>query len=87
VERQARHFALPEDTSKLWSTARLVNLEEVEIEALTLAADGAVNLDITKKKIVMIEFLPKIRVAQNSFVITIERIYEAAKGQIIYENL
>jgi len=58
VERQARNFALPADTGKTWSKAQLVNLEEEEIEALTLDADGAVSLDITKKKIVTIKYLP-----------------------------
>ena len=58
VERQARNFALPADTGKMWSKARLVDLEELETAALTLDTDGAVSLDITKKKIVTIEFLP-----------------------------
>ncbi len=58
VERQAANFALPADTGKTWSKARLIDLEEFETEALTLDADGAVSLDITKKKIVTIEFLP-----------------------------
>jgi mannosylglycerate hydrolase len=56
VERQARNFALPADTGKTWSKARLVDLEELETEALTLDADGAVSLDISKKKIVTIKF-------------------------------
>ena len=58
VERQARNFALPADTGKPWSQARLVNLEELETETLTLDVDGAVSLEITKKKIVTLEFLP-----------------------------
>jgi hypothetical protein len=57
VERQAAHFALPADTGKKWSKVRLVNLEENEIEQLKIEADGSVNLDITKKKIVTIEFV------------------------------
>ena len=58
VERQAANFALPPDTGRKWSKARLVDLEESEIEELPLDAEGAVNLDVTKKKIVTIEFLP-----------------------------
>jgi mannosylglycerate hydrolase len=58
VERQAADFALPADTGKTWSKARLVNLEELETKALTIEAGGTVSLDITKKKIVTIEFLP-----------------------------
>jgi len=58
VERQAVNFALPADTGKIWSKVRLVDLEEIETQVLPLDADGAVNLDITKKKIVTVEFLP-----------------------------
>ena len=58
VERQAVNFALPADTGLKWSKARLVDLEELETEELTLDAEGAVSLDITKKEIVTIEFLP-----------------------------
>jgi hypothetical protein len=57
VERQAANFALPAGTGKKWSKARLVDLEELEIEELALDAGGAVCLDITKKKIVTLEFL------------------------------
>ncbi|MCP4379618.1 MAG: hypothetical protein GY794_26050 [bacterium] len=58
VERQAANFAMPAATGQKWSKVRLVDLEEIEIETLPLDADGAVSLDITKKKIVTIEFLP-----------------------------
>ena len=58
LERQAVNFALPADSGKAWSRARLVDLEELETGALALDADGAVRLDIGKKKIVTIEFLP-----------------------------
>ena len=34
-----------------------LNLEENEVEVLKLEADGSLNLHITKKKIVTIEFL------------------------------
>ncbi len=57
VERQAVNFALPADTGRAWSKARLVDLEESETEVLPLDADGAVALEVTKKKIVTIEFL------------------------------
>jgi hypothetical protein len=57
VERQAADFALPANTGKKWSKVRLVNLEENEIEPLKMKADGSVKLDITKKKIVTIEFV------------------------------
>jgi len=58
VERQAGNFVLPRDTGKTWSKARLVDLEELEIATLQLDADRAVSLDIPKKKIVTIKFLP-----------------------------
>jgi len=48
----------PTDNGKQWSKERIVDLEELDTEALILDADGAVSLDITKKKIVTIEFLP-----------------------------
>ena len=57
LERQAVNFALPANSGKNWSKARLVDLEEQEYKALTLDTNGAVNLDVTKKKIVTIEFL------------------------------
>ena len=58
VERQAANFALPEGTGRKWSKACLVDLEELETEGLTLDAEGAVSLDIAKKKIITLEFLP-----------------------------
>jgi len=58
VERQAANFALPAGSEKKWRKARLVDLEELETEVLELDANGAISLDITKKKIVTIEFLP-----------------------------
>ena len=36
VERQAGNFVLPADSGEMWSSARLVNLEKLEIEALNL---------------------------------------------------
>ena len=58
VERQAANFALPANTGQKWSKASLVDLEELETEELALDAGGAVNLDVTKKKIVTVKFLP-----------------------------
>lgn len=58
VERQAVNFALPAGIGRGWSKARLVDLEELETEDLALDAEGAVSLDIYRKKIVTLEFLP-----------------------------
>ena len=58
VERQAADYALPGSTGRNWSKARLVDLEELEIEELPLDDEGAVSLEITRKKIVTLEFLP-----------------------------
>jgi len=58
VERQAVDFALPSDTGMKWSKVRLVDLEELETEVLETDADGAVYLDVEKKKIMTLEFLP-----------------------------
>lgn len=58
VERQAANFALPAGSGKTWHKARLVEIDELETEALALDGDGAVSLEITKKKIVTIEFVP-----------------------------
>jgi hypothetical protein len=56
VERQARNFALPADTEKMWSKAWLVNLEEQDARPLMLDSEGAICLDVAKKKIITIEF-------------------------------
>jgi mannosylglycerate hydrolase len=58
VERQAADFALPAGTGKQWGKVLLVDLEENEIETLPINDDGSVNLDVTKKKIQTLEFLP-----------------------------
>lgn len=58
VERQAANHALPPATGRQWGKARLVDLEEVAIEDLAMDCDGAVNVAVTKRKIVTIEFVP-----------------------------
>jgi hypothetical protein len=58
VERQARAYALPDANGKPWRMARLVDLEENELAALALAADGSVGVEVTPKQIVTLEFLP-----------------------------
>jgi len=58
VERQAVDYALPKATGKQWSKVRIVDLEELETASLPLDADGAVQVDVTRKKIVTLEFLP-----------------------------
>jgi hypothetical protein len=58
VERQAAHHALPPATGQNWAGARLVDLEEVASGELALDAAGAVNVVVTRKKIVTIEFVP-----------------------------
>jgi hypothetical protein len=58
VERIMADFALPAAKSKKWSSIRSVTLEEVPEKDLKMAADGWVNVEIGKKKILTIEFLP-----------------------------
>jgi mannosylglycerate hydrolase len=58
VENIKAEFALPADKPNKWSKVRGVTLEELPQNDLTMKADGWVNFDITKKKILTIEFLP-----------------------------
>ena len=58
VERVQAEFALPENKGSKWSKVRKVTLEEVPQEDLKIDSDGWVNLEITRKKIMTIEFLP-----------------------------
>jgi mannosylglycerate hydrolase len=59
VERITAEYALPQtDKNKKWNHIRLVNLEEIPQRDLAMDADGWVNLEIGKKKILTIEFLP-----------------------------
>lgn len=57
VERQAASGALPSATGKPWTAARLVDLEENEIESLDVDQNGRVRVDVTPKQIVTIEFV------------------------------
>ena len=57
LERQKAEFELPPYSRKPWSAARLVSLEEKEISPLKINQDGFVDFEITKKKILTIEFL------------------------------
>ena len=58
VERQAADYALPKATGQKWRQVRMVDLEELETATLPIDADGAVKVDVTKKRIVTLEFLP-----------------------------
>lgn len=58
VERIMADFALPAAKSKKWSSIRSVTLEEVPEKDLKMDADGWVNVEMGKKKILTIEFLP-----------------------------
>jgi mannosylglycerate hydrolase len=58
VERIMANFALPDTKGKKWSTVRTVTLEEIPQKDLNLEPDGWVNIELGKKKILTIEFLP-----------------------------
>jgi len=58
VERIKKEFSLPADKCKNWSRVRIVTLEEVPEQELSIDADGWVNFKIGNKKILTIEFLP-----------------------------
>ncbi len=58
VERIMADFALPAAKSKKWSSIRSVTLEELPEKDLKMDADGWVNVEMGKKKILTIEFLP-----------------------------
>lgn len=59
VERITAEFALPQsDKNKKWSRVRTVTLEETPENDLAMDADGWVNFEMSKKKILTIEFLP-----------------------------
>ncbi len=58
VERIMADFALPAAKSKKWSSIRSVTLEEAPEKDLKMDADGWVNVEMGKKKILTIEFLP-----------------------------
>jgi mannosylglycerate hydrolase len=56
LERQKAEFELPAYSGKPWNTAKLVSLEEKEISPLVIKQDGFVDFEITKKKILTIQF-------------------------------
>jgi len=58
IERQKASFELPQYSGKKWSAAKLVSLEEKDIEgaALSLTDDGFCAFEITGKKILTIKF-------------------------------
>jgi hypothetical protein len=58
VERLEVEFALPVGKSTKWSRVRQVTMEETPERDLTIDADGWVNIEMGKKKILTIEFLP-----------------------------
>ncbi len=58
VERLKAEYALPKGKGRKWKKVRLVTLEEVPEKNLKPNADGWVSFEITKKKIMTVEFLP-----------------------------
>jgi mannosylglycerate hydrolase len=58
VERLEAEFELPKDRGSEWSSVRVVNLEELPQSDLTVDTQGWVDFEITKKKILTIEFIP-----------------------------
>ena len=57
VERVRDEFELPKGKGRKWSGVRLVNLEELPESDLKMDDEGWVNFEITKKKILTIEFI------------------------------
>ncbi len=58
VERVQAEFALPKDKGMQWNRVRVVSLEELPERDLVMDDEGWVNFEITKKKILTLEFLP-----------------------------
>jgi len=58
VERVQAEFALPKGKGRRWKTVRQVTLEELPQKKLKLNPDGWVEFQISKKKIMTMEFLP-----------------------------
>lgn len=58
VELVEAEGTLPGPSSNAWKQVREVTMEELPKADLTMDADGWVEFDITKKKIMTIEFLP-----------------------------
>jgi hypothetical protein len=59
VERLQSEYALPEGRGRPWEKIRLVSLEEIPLQDLAMDKDGWVRLEIGKKKILTVEFLPE----------------------------
>lgn len=57
VERIQAEFKLPEEKGQRWSKVREVTLEELPERDLLMNDDGWVSVDITKKKILTLEFI------------------------------
>ena len=56
LERQRAEFELPSYSGKQWSAVKIVSLEEIDQQTLTMDADGFVPFEITGKKILTIKF-------------------------------
>jgi hypothetical protein len=59
VERIQSEFALPKGRCHPWHKVRLVTLEEIPERDLEIDKDGWVKFEISKKKILTVEFLPE----------------------------
>ncbi|HLO18280.1 MAG TPA: glycoside hydrolase family 38 C-terminal domain-containing protein [Anaerolineales bacterium] len=59
VERIQSEFALPKGRCHPWHRVRLVTLEEIPERDLEMDKDGWVKFEISKKKILTVEFLPE----------------------------
>jgi hypothetical protein len=57
VERVQAEFKLP-GKGKAFAKVRTTDLEELAKKDLSMDKDGWVNIEVTKKKIMTIEFLP-----------------------------
>ncbi len=58
VKRVQAEFALSNGKGARWSGVRVVSLEELPESELAMDNEGWVNFEITKKKILTLEFLP-----------------------------
>ena len=56
VEMQQKEFELPPYSGYKWKEAKLVTLEEKDVEPLTIDKDGFVDFEITGKKILTLKF-------------------------------
>jgi hypothetical protein len=58
VERLMSEFELPKEKGHRWTKVREVSLEELPVKELEFDEDGWVDFEITRKKIMTLEFLP-----------------------------